>query len=278
MKHMTKWLLMMLVAMLMSGCFQVERVVTVKPDGSGTLEEKVLFSKMILKSLTAAFQPEGDGEKAAEPDMYDENALKSAARGMGEGVSYVSSNKLSDEKFSGYRVVYAFKDISRLRVDKGPSTMDKKPGTAAQDQDQGMKFTFKAAKGGQPALLVLQSARKKEKDKDKENTGIVKIAEEPGKEQPSKEMDMLKGMLDGMRFSFSIVVDGKIVETNASHRDNSRIILADLDFSRVLNMSQQELARLNELKDKDMSAVMAALKDIPGMKVDMNDELRISFK
>ncbi len=272
MRHAAKWVLVLLAAMLMSGCFQVERVVTVKPDGRGTLEEKVMFSKKIMKSFTDAFQPEGGEEKAADLDMYDEKGLKAAALGMGKDVRYAGSSKVSDEKFTGYRVVYAFKNINDLRVDNGPPSMDKKPGSAGPDQ--GMKFTFKAAKGGKPALLVLKSAKKK----GMENTRAVKIPEEPGKEPSPKELDALKGMLDGMRFSFSVVVDGRIVETNASHRDNSRIILADVDFSRILNLSQQELACLNELKDKDMPAVMAALKDIPGMKVDLNDELRISFK
>lgn len=272
MRHMTKWVLILLSALLTAGCFQVERVVTVKPDGSGTLEEKVMFSKKILKSITEAFQPEGGGEKAADPDMYDEKGLKAAAQGMGKGVRYLGSNKASDEKFTGYRVVYAFKNINDLRVDNGPPSMDKKPGSVGPEQ--GMRFSFKAAKAGKPALLVLKSA----KEKSKETTETTKLTEESNKEPNQKELDALKGMLDGMRFAFSVVVDGKIVETNASHRDNSRIILADVDFSKLLNLSQQDLASLNEVKEKGMPDVMTALKNIPGVKVDMNNEVRVKFK
>lgn len=272
-----RWLLAALSMLVMTGCFQVDRVVTVKPDGSGTLQETVLFSQKLLKGLAAAFQPEGEGEDhaAAGPQLYDEKSLRAAAQGMGSGVSYLSSEPLTDEKVTGYRVTYAFKDINQLRMDSGPPSMDKKP-----DAGQGMSFSFTPAKGATPALLVIKSPKKTTTGETETTTASQPEKAAPEGKQPEatqKELEALKEMLDGMRFSISVVAAGQIVETNATYRDHSRIILADIDFSRLLNLTPQDLARLNAVKGKDLAATMAVLKEFPGMKVDLNDTVRITF-
>ena len=276
MMRLAKMAAMISCGVALTGCFQVERVVTVKPDGSGTVEETMLLSKKALAAMTSAFgngqQQQTQQQQTDDFDLVKEDDLKKAAAGMGEGVRYLKSSKISDEKFVGYRVVYAFNDINKLLVDKGPPKMEGQPGVV--DASKAAQFSFTP---GSPATLVIKGGMGEHKVAAPETEEAPPA---PAGEPNPQDMAMLKEMFDGMRFAMSVVVDGNIIKTNATHREGNRIILADVDFSKILSMPEKDLARLKDLnlKDGDMDAAMAVLREFPGMKVDLNDEVRVTFK
>lgn len=102
----------------LAGCFQVSTVVRVNPDGSGSVEERVLFSRKLLAQFDGLFQglaPEG-GEQPKPMELFEPDKLKLAAQGMGDGVSYRSGRKIVTDEYEGYQVVYAFTDINKLKL------------------------------------------------------------------------------------------------------------------------------------------------------------------
>jgi hypothetical protein len=129
------------VAIVFSGCFQSEVVVSVKPDGSGTVTETMLMSKTMvdeMKKMTEGFAKGfEDAAKEVDPnakvtktetktpargfELLDEKKLKEAASGMGSGVTFVSAKKISNEKGEGYVATYAFTDINQLKIDQNRS-------------------------------------------------------------------------------------------------------------------------------------------------------------
>ena len=92
------------VLFLLSGCFQVHRTITVKKDGSGTIEEKFLVTTEM-------------GENMGGMNLNDVEKLKADAITFGENVSYVSSKEIEENGLKGYKAVYAFDDIIKLTLE-----------------------------------------------------------------------------------------------------------------------------------------------------------------
>lgn len=121
-------LALIIVAILgVSGCIQVEKLVKLKADGSGTVEETVVMSKEVvaqMKQMSGGLGALGGGEKPAgeaHPQgfkLLDEKKLKEATTKMGEGVTFVSATPVTTPKGEGYTAIYAFTDITKLRVNQ----------------------------------------------------------------------------------------------------------------------------------------------------------------
>lgn len=278
---------LMLLPLLLAGCFQVDQVVTVGPDGSGTVVETFLISRRIaesMASLTAGLggQEEAGGaqaagekkqEPAAPPSFFQEEDIRKRAGKMGPGVSFVGMKRISDKDFEGYRAEYAFSDINQIRLDQegGPPRRD---ASGAEPKQKGTSFSFTPGKN--PTLVVKQHRTRAAG----ESGTMEKKGEEaapPARQAGPEELAMLRQMFAGLRFSVAVVVKGKIDETNATHRDGSRVTLAEIDFGQLLDKPEL-LARLAEMPPGDTGAALEMMKKIPGMKVDLNDEVRIMFR
>src|SRR6266498_593522 len=117
----------LLALLILPGCFQVDTVIKVNRDGSGTIEETMLVSKKLLAQMNEMMQgfagQEGNkgNNKAQPPDIYDPAKLKAKAVEMGSGVTYTSGEKVSTDKFMGYRAVYTFTDINKLLLTQNRS-------------------------------------------------------------------------------------------------------------------------------------------------------------
>jgi hypothetical protein len=90
------------------------------------------------------------------------------------------------------------------------------------------------------------------------------------------EEKLLK-MFEGMKLTMVIEVQGNVVQTNATHREGSRITVMDLDFGKLLGKPEQ-LAGMKALRMQSLDDAKQALKAIPGMRIDLNDELTVSFE
>src|SRR3954447_6374417 len=84
----------------LTGCLQMEQVVKLKADGSGTIEETVVLSKAglaAMEQMVGALGPATGKKKegaSAMPDLYDEAKIKAAAAKMGDGVTFVSAERI----------------------------------------------------------------------------------------------------------------------------------------------------------------------------------------
>lgn len=276
---MKKCVPVMLISLLLAGCFQVEQVVTVNPDGSGTLEESFLISRMIAESMAgfgeAMAEPAAEGKQPApapkpKPFFSDEDIRKRAAE-LGEGVTFVSMQRIGDEKFEGYRAAFAFRDINRLRLEKksGKNTPTPPPPGGATE-DNGVRFQFKP---GKPASLTVKQLGQ---DREEKQESPAETTIDAAKANP-EQLGTLRQMFAGLRFSTVLVIKGNIVGTNATHRNGSRITLVEIDFDRLLDKPEQ-LAMMATVPQGDMEAALEAMKKLPGMKVDLNEELRVTFQ
>jgi hypothetical protein len=258
-----------LAAMLgLTGCLQIEKIVKLKPDGSGTVEETLVMSKATLdqmQQMMASFG--GDKAKAKPPELMDEAKLKEAAGKMGEGVTFVSATKISGEKGEGFKAIYAFTDINKLKVDQNPSSAmpgqgGPKPGG---EKDKKEPVVFRFAKGS-PAELAVTLPQPEVKPKKEQPPGMEDMA-----------MQMMQQMFKDMKITLAVEVQGAIKDTNAEYRDGSRVTLIDLDMNKLLAdpAKFKELAKANP---QSLQEGKALLKGIEGIKIESAPEVKIKFQ
>lgn len=273
-------MLVVLAAMLLSGCFQIERTVSVKPDGSGTVEEIALLSK----ELTSMFDNMEGGGEAAKGEQEkksarnrlaeEEKTARAKAAEMGEGVSLLSVTPLKRGDFEGYRVVYRFSDINKLRLAADATPAD-------QGGNTGKFNSYQLTRGEQNVLVFRNGSAKSTPTAAEEGQPAAQPA--AGKEQQPEDakaaLEMLKQMFNGMRIAERLVVlDGTITESNAAFRSGAEITVMDIDFGKLLETKPEELAKLQSIPQNDKQQLLVAMSKIQGFKVDMNEELRVVFK
>ena len=83
-------------------------------------------------------------------------------------------------------------------------------------------------------------------------------------------MSMLLPMLRGLYVDVSLVVDGKIIKTNAPYVAGSQVTLVQFDFDKV-TAADGALQKLQQITDPRM------LKDIPGVRMPTGPVLTIEF-
>jgi hypothetical protein len=261
---------------LLAGCFQVSTVVRVNPDGSGTVVETMLLSKKMIAKMNEMMQGFAgeSGGKAESIDMFEPAKLKAQAAGMGEGVTYLSGEKTETAEYSGYTATYAFKDINKLKLNQQSGESG---GAAGGQKAPPMPVLFHFSKGP-TATLTIEQPKEKQPAKTAE-------APESGSEAPQaakgpisdEEAKQMAEMFMGMKMTLAVEVNGTIVETNATHRDGRRITIVDLDLAKF-GSSLPQLEKLKQLKGSSASDARELMKDFPGMKMDLNDKLKVVFR
>jgi hypothetical protein len=251
----------------LTGCLQVEKVVKLKPDGSGTVEETVILSKAALASLQQMAAGFG-GDKAANnkiPDMFDEAKLKAAAAKMGDGVTFVSAKKIDNEQGQGFTAVYAFTDINKLKLDQNPGDALPENDNMKASGSKKEPITFRFTKGS-PAELSLTMPAPEFKPKKEQPEGMEDMA-----------MQMMKQMFKDMRISLALEVQGTISETNAEYRDGSRVTLMDMDFNKVL-ADPEKFKALAKASPQTLQEAKTLIKGLDGVKIETSPEVKIKFK
>jgi hypothetical protein len=96
-------------ALVFSGCLDLEKVITLNADGSGTLVETGILTKDEVKRRKENAEPSTppDPDDAAF-NWISENRLRERASELGEGVTFVSAKRVSTDKGQGWATTYAF--------------------------------------------------------------------------------------------------------------------------------------------------------------------------
>ncbi|NIR14348.1 MAG: hypothetical protein GWN86_10540, partial [Desulfobacterales bacterium] len=152
MKYFVKAALVTLTLLALAGCFQMDMLIKVNPDGSGTIEQTVLMKDDFIeqmKSMNQAFTPEG--EEPEEFSLLNEEELKQSASTLGKGVKYVKATPIKKPGFEGYTAIYSYKDINDLNIDQNPG--GEMPGNEAQEKSPEF-ITFKFKKGKTSELTI----------------------------------------------------------------------------------------------------------------------------
>lgn len=280
---------------LLAGCFQVETVVKVNPDGSGIVEETILLSKQFIAQMQGMAQgmaaDTGQAQTPPPPELFTPDSLKKMAAQMGEGVTYVRGEKLDNATFSGFKAVFAFRDINKLKLSEEPAdlTAAGDAGGIAAPKSDFVQFRF--TKGATSTIVLHNSSPKKSpapagtpESSPPETSGkapahAASAPPAPGTPPSGDDQaaEQLKKLFGGMKMRLVIEPQGKIVSTNATYRTGNQITIVDFDFDKLM-ASSAELSKFDQLQPGALGDARQVLKNVPGAKVDMNDTLTITFR
>jgi hypothetical protein len=276
MKHITL-LTCVSTILFLAGCINTETVIKVKKDGGGTLTEIVLLSNTVtemIEGMASSFGADSTQGNKEEFNLLDEDKLKEDAKKMGEGVTFVSAEEIKTEKAAGYKAIFSFSDINKLKINQNPGeNLPSKPGEEKTAEPEYISFEFK--KGKVSTLKI-----KRPEPKEKESSTQKEIPEKTGADSAKVDdqtIEAMKNMFGGMRIAVLVEIEGEITKTNATHVDGNCITIMEMDFAKLMEIPEKlkEFAASNPRSVED---VQKMVKDVPGIKVDLNDEIVVKFK
>jgi hypothetical protein len=291
------YLLIALLLVLFASCLNMKTVIKVKKDGSGEIEQVFLMSTSVMNyaaSMTSTSMDSEDGndeytveddsdeegisEKESVPDltsqMADKEKLALHAKEMGEGVTLSSVTSVTEGDFSGYKAVYAFKDINMLKFNQNPGDLmpsDAVEGAGVETNAPKEYITFNFKKGAlsvsMPEVEVASA----------EDVGDDDAVEEGAGEMDEATLNMMKAIYKDMKILLQIEVQGSITDTNASYRKGSTVTLMNIDFSKIIE-DKKSFDALTKNNSETLEGLKGLVKNVKGIEIELQKKINIKFK
>ena len=277
MKYLYKLLVLSAVGILLSGCLEMHTVITVNKDGSGLVEENIFIGKEIIKmfkEFAAAFADSTQPQQ--EFNLFEEEKIKAKTSDYGEGIEFVSMENIVTDEREGYKAIYKFKDLNKVKVNQDPS--DEMPMAEPKEgSEKTNEYVFFKFITGNPNRIVFKLPD--ETKKEEENTKQIKTDDTTATnvEADSASLENMIKFMKDMKVKFEIHVDGKITNTNATHVEGNTITLFDIDFAQLIS-DKDKLEEFKEFNPNSFEEVKKLVSGIPGIKVELNKEVFIEFE
>jgi len=318
--------IMMIVMMgMLSGCIDNTTVVEVRKDGSGTVTEVNYVSpamdqmmnqmmNQMMQGMMAAMSNSAPGEggkvdvsitKHGNTKMLDRKQYEAKASQMGEGVSVLNVTEVKrKDGADGVRVDYAFKDITKVKIEAGssPDAMSGMSGGGMDSEKPAKKskpMTFAFTPGSPAKLIITMPPDEKAPPAgatdpgEMMETNVVGQGEDKGQSASNpndKAMEeTMKSMLKDFRMTLRIKVDGEIQKSNAtfvqvggtSHK-KQYVTLYNIEFGKIMGDPGLFAKYGNKLEDLqsmgDSPEAKKILMDLPGIQVETGKKIEIEFK
>jgi hypothetical protein len=251
-------------ALMSSACFQMTTVLKVNADGSGTISHGMVYTKVALAQLKS-FAALGGG-RGGGADPLSEQQARDMTASIGPGVSYVSSALVVTPLGQGRDAVYAFTDVSTLRISTQPAAPG---GVAIKTQgfntqpspSESITFTLTREANGNAVLHI--------------HVPEPNYLDFFGSPQAAGQIGMIKTMLAGARVLLAAEPAGTLVRTSSPFVDGGRVTLLDIDLDTVL-ADETLLPRIQAVAATPAEA-KAVLLGAKGLKVNLDPEITIEF-
>jgi len=281
MKHPLRHFAALAALILLPGCVELDTVVRVSPDGSGTVEEKMILSSAVVQQMKAMAAQLGsmEGVNAEEAltgfDIVDRDRLQKRAAAMGEGVTLESLEPLTADWGEGYRALFRFSDIGKLRIDQNPSSAV--PTGPAVEPAGHEYLSFRFEPGRKAVLTVTMPEEEPGGPMGGEDFEIPDDDFPAGEADGEEVAEQMREMFRDMRVSVALEIDGEIVETNATHREGARVTLMELDFGKLLE-NPEKFEAMQAAQPQTLEEAKEFMAELPGVKVEVEPEIKITFK
>jgi hypothetical protein len=266
-----KLVVLLIISFALMGCFESLILLRVNKDGSGTIEETVVISDAFME-LMKSFSGQEAEEPEAEEDLVDEEQLAEKASSMGEDVRLVSAEAVKTDRGAGYKAIYSFPDINKVRINQNPGenvTAPSMGGEQEQPVEEWLRFKF--TRGGTATLEILYPQDLEAEQEEESSEGDADMDSNP------EMMEMMRQLYQDMHIGIAVEVDGRITETNASYVDGSMVTLMDVDFAKILE-DEQKFKDLLSANPDTIEEMKKIIQDNPGIKVEIEENIRIRFR
>jgi len=252
----------LLAVVVCSGCFRATTTITVKQDGSGTMEQEVGASAQALALLRNFGSTGPDQKPGADVQMFGPEQAQAVAAAM--GVRFVSGEPVKTAALEGYRAHFAFDDVTKVRLNVAQGAGGPAAQAGAKPSEPPFSFGFVRKDG--TSVLTIKTADQMP------GAGAV-LPQLPGGGSPqdnAQAMAMIMPMLRGLFVDVTLAVDGPVVKSSAAAVADSKITLLQFDFDKV-TATEGALQKLQQVTDPKM------LKDIPGVRMVTDPLITIEF-
>ena len=266
-----KLVVLLVISLALMGCFESLILLRVNKDGSGTIEETVVISDAFME-LMKSFSGQEAEEEEEEEDLVDEEQLAQKASSMGEDVRLVSAEPVKTDRGAGYKAIYSFSDINKVRINQNPGENVTAPSMGGQEEppvEEWLRFKF--SRGGTATLEILYPQDLEAEKEEESSEGDVDMESNP------EMMEMMRQLYQDMHIGIAVEVDGRITETNASYVDGSTVTLMDVDFAKILE-DEQKFKDLLSANPNTIEEMKKIIQDNPGIKVEIEENIRIRFR
>jgi hypothetical protein len=272
-----------LVALLLtSACFSSETIITVKANGSGSIEQTNLLNTQLI-GMAGAMMSKGMGNDAGgttaklpsvEEIFSDEEMAKRASQ-LGSGVRFVSNERVTNGDLHGSKALYAFDDIRTVSM--GPRTRaarsDAAPNMTASPE---LSFGLTQRAGGVSVLTITLPDRAGEARPNDMPQVPARIPDMS--EVPPEGLAMMKSMFHGSRVAVNVDVEGQVVKTNSPYVQGSRVTLMELDLAELVG-DPAGVRALEVLKPGvDFATIKKTLEGVKSVKVVPEPVVTIEFR
>jgi hypothetical protein len=265
-----------LLALPTAGCIGFETVVKVKADGSGTIVQSMTMSAETMEMMKSMRREGANVEVGAKPmalEAKDIEQARAEAAKLGEGVTFVKAEPIDTPQAKGMRAIYAFSDVTKLKVSQKPSSPGGAPAPGGNDADDAMRFGFTKAASGNAVLTVSMPDLKTAAAKPPAAAKTPAAAPEA----PPEAIGMMKQMFKGLRIAIAIEPEGTLVQTNSPFVEGSRVTIMEMNFDSLL-ADEAKLKQLNAaMEGGSIADAKRLMKGLKGVKISLDPEVRIEF-
>lgn len=266
-------------AAAVSGCFQSTTIIKMKPDGGGIIEQTITMNADAVAQIGALAAMGGDKDKKDSKgsinDIFSEKDARDAAAKIGQGVTFVSSEKIDTPERKGLKAIYAFTDIRKISLEEmnAPNVGSGGGGmsVSSTSKDPPMTFQFKQLPDGNGLLTILQPGV----GKAMTNSPTTAAKTDPGVDPntAAQGIEMMNAFMKGLKVEMAVQVP-RLIKTNSAYVDGGTVTLLSMDFDQVL-ADPKMMERMNGAKT--LADTKALLKDFKGIKVNLEPQLTIEF-
>ena len=275
-----------LLAGLMSsaGCLSTDVLVTVHPDGSGTITHTVKRFKSAsaaLESLPTRSRSHAHVPQPQREEEISEAAVREHARRFGKQVRLLSTTRLAGDDIDGRRSVYAFDRIQDVVVDLLPSVPGADfyfgfpwmPAPTDARVSTELAFDLEAREDGTRVLTARFPDFRFDPAANPpfSSPSPAAAAQPPG---APDETALVRAMLRNARVDIRVRTSTPLVRTNSPHREGNDVELMSLDIERLI--SAEQIARL-VINPASLDEVRWALHDMDGARIALDRDIRIEF-
>lgn len=251
-----------------AGCFTSDVVVTVRPDGSGTVEQTTIMRPAAMTAFSKLVSPELAGNVPDPSALSRELRRFAADANLGRNLRVRSVTPVNTGETTGLAVTYDFDDVTALDLDLMPHT----PG--------GRGFYGIAAQGPGSTRLTM-TLEPIPDGLERLSIQFPRFAMDPSAEPPASwasgsaaEMAAFRNVMKGSRITIAVKSEAPIVRTNSPLRQDNRVTLFDAHLETAL--FSQQIAML-ATTPSTFDELLTAFADLPGVALAREHNITIDF-
>ena len=267
---MPKAIALLLCTVGMSACLTSNVLVTVRPDGSGTVEYTTIVRPAALAQFEKLLPPDLAGAPARpSPTLTDPRQWRAEQR-IGRDVRLLSAKPLKTAESSGWALTYEFDDVTTLGLDLIPlmpgmrgfyGIAAKQPGAATR-----LRMSLDTIPDGMERLTIR----------------FPRFAMDTAAEPPSswasgspQEMAALREVMKGSRLTLAVKTEAPLIRTNSPYRDENRVTLLDADIEQALFSKQIAMLVATPATFEELLTIFS---DLPGVTLAREHDITLDFQ